>query len=98
MLAVAHESQPLFASRQICTEYSRGFRAFLSLINDDKVPEGVISIEPEIRTLDIGDSAEALVICASDGLWDAIGANALANIIETHPGLEELCDLSLQWL
>jgi len=56
----------------------------------DKTAPGVISITPDVRVLDLGEGTEAIVICASDGVWDAVSGRALCTIIETHPHFDDV--------
>jgi len=54
-------------------------------IGDTRVKDrhpGAISIEPEVRGMDLGENAEAIVICATDGVWDFVTGAMLSNIVE----------------
>jgi len=58
--------------------------------------EGVISIVPEIRRAELGDgnnAAHALLICATDGVWDVLNGQDIAKMVK---GREELGPLLQQ--
>jgi len=45
---------------------------------------GVISIEPDVRCHRLGDgtiSAQAIIVCATDGVWDAISGQDICDLI-----------------
>mmetsp|Transcript_647 Transcript_647/g.1321 ORF Transcript_647/g.1321 Transcript_647/m.1321 type:complete len:337 (+) Transcript_647:88-1098(+) len=56
----------------------------------DKLNPGVISINPDVRVLDLGEDSEAIVLCASDGVWDALSGKTLCSIVETHPSSSDV--------
>jgi len=59
----------------------------------NKVPKGTVSIEPEVRRYELGDGndvSQAVLICASDGLWDVIRGEDLCNMIQQSWGMGAL--------
>lgn len=64
----------------------------------EETGEGVISIVPEIRRAELGDgndAAYALLICATDGVWDVLSGQDVAKMVK---GREELGPLLQQQL
>lgn len=62
----------------------------------EQTGEGVISIVPEIRRAELGDgndAAHALLICATDGVWDVLNGQDIAKMVN---GREELGPLLQQ--
>mmetsp|Transcript_124609 Transcript_124609/g.248656 ORF Transcript_124609/g.248656 Transcript_124609/m.248656 type:complete len:346 (+) Transcript_124609:70-1107(+) len=55
-----------------------------------KVPNGTISIEPEVRRYELGDGkdvSQAVLVCGSDGVWDNVTGQDLCNMIHQSWGL-----------
>jgi len=54
---------------------------------------GVISIEPDVRCERLGDGTQteqALLVCATDGVWDVISGQDVCDLIQTRKELAEL--------
>eukprot|EP00932_Pfiesteria_piscicida_P016241 SRR837773.3177.p1 GENE.SRR837773.3177~~SRR837773.3177.p1 ORF type:complete len:263 (+),score=55.71 SRR837773.3177:118-789(+) len=63
------------------------------------VPPGVISIDPEVRYLELGDGkapCQALVVCATDGVWDVITGQDLCDLIHARKEIAALQTSLLQ--
>jgi len=63
-----------------------------------KTVDGVISIVPEVRRAEIGDGssvAQALLICATDGIWDVLDGEDIVDVVH---GCKELGALLQQQL
>jgi len=57
------------------------------------VAEGVISIVPDVRRYELGDGSgpvQAILICATDGVWDVISGEDVCDLIQAHKELAEL--------
>jgi len=57
----------------------------------EKTSEGVISIVPEVRRTEIGDgnsAAHALLICATDGVWDVLDGEDIVDVVRDCKQLE----------
>mmetsp|Transcript_8772 Transcript_8772/g.16667 ORF Transcript_8772/g.16667 Transcript_8772/m.16667 type:complete len:331 (+) Transcript_8772:44-1036(+) len=55
--------------------------------------EGVISIVPDVRRYELGDGsgpAQAILICATDGVWDVVSGKDICDLIQAHKDLAEL--------
>jgi len=58
-----------------------------------QVKKNVISIVPEVRRYELGDctsAAQAIVVLASDGVWDVISAQDLVDLIHARKDLGKL--------
>jgi protein phosphatase len=51
-----------------------------------------LSAEPDIRIIPVDPGCVGIVL-ASDGLWDALSANAVADIVVHNSMKPDLCDL-----
>jgi len=57
------------------------------------VKKGVISIIPEVRRAELGDGtgpAQAILICATDGVWDVLSGQDVCNLIAARKELAQL--------
>jgi len=55
-----------------------------------KTADGVISIVPEVRRAEIGDGSQvshALLICATDGVWDVLDGEDIIDVVHACKGL-----------
>lgn len=55
-----------------------------------QVPPGVISIKPEVRCYAMGENglpAQGLLVCATDGVWDAISGQDICDLIHARKEL-----------
>jgi len=56
-------------------------------------PPGVISIVPDVRQHELGDGeepAQAILVCATDGVWDVITGQDIADLIHARRELSSL--------
>jgi serine/threonine protein phosphatase PrpC len=55
--------------------------------------KGVISIEPEVRCYELGDGvspAQAILVCATDGVWDVITGQDICDLIHARKEIRRL--------
>mmetsp|Transcript_46130 Transcript_46130/g.128303 ORF Transcript_46130/g.128303 Transcript_46130/m.128303 type:complete len:371 (+) Transcript_46130:130-1242(+) len=58
-----------------------------------QVKKGVISIVPEVRLHAVGDGtdvAQAILVCATDGVWDALSGQDICGLISARKELAQL--------
>lgn len=58
-----------------------------------QVPHGVVSIVPEVRRAELGRDgrpAQALLVCATDGVWDVVSGQDICDLISGQQDMAEL--------
>merc|ERR1712060_91184 len=56
------------------------------------VKAGVISIVPEVRRIELSEdaSAQAIIVCATDGVWDVISGQDICDLIHSRKEIAKL--------
>merc|ERR1712060_279305 len=56
------------------------------------VKPGVISIVPEVRRIELSEdaSAQAIIVCATDGVWDVISGQDICDLIHSRKEIAKL--------
>jgi len=55
-----------------------------------QVKKGVISIVPEVRRLDMTEGSQAIVVCATDGVWDIITGQDVCDLIHARKDIYKM--------
>mmetsp|Transcript_18705 Transcript_18705/g.43738 ORF Transcript_18705/g.43738 Transcript_18705/m.43738 type:complete len:341 (-) Transcript_18705:99-1121(-) len=57
-----------------------------------QVKKGVISIVPEVRRIDLGEDTQAVLVCATDGVWDMLSGQDVCDLIVARKDIVKLQD------
>mmetsp|Transcript_10010 Transcript_10010/g.22433 ORF Transcript_10010/g.22433 Transcript_10010/m.22433 type:complete len:342 (+) Transcript_10010:158-1183(+) len=55
-----------------------------------QVKRGVISIVPEVRRVDLGEDTQAVLVCATDGVWDMLSGQDVCDLIVARKDIVKL--------